>query len=104
MIGVLEATTYEVVACRLVGHMTTTSGTPVEIGQARAGVDELRIVGERLGVEVDRLGHRARLLPLHRGGPVLEHPARALAIDGLVALDLDRSLDACQRILPASPR
>ena len=34
MIGVLEATTYEVVACRLVGHMTTTSGTPVEIGQA----------------------------------------------------------------------
>src|SRR5262249_46006742 len=41
-----------------------------------------------LRVEVDRLGHGARLIALHGGGSILEHPARALAIDGLVALDV----------------
>jgi hypothetical protein len=58
---------------------------PVEIGEPAPRLLQLGIVGQGLRVQVDRRGHGARLLSLHRGRLVLELPAGSFALDGLVA-------------------
>src|SRR5262245_36041211 len=65
---------------------------PVEIRQSLVCLGVLRVVTQRLGVKLDRLSQRKRLLALRFRDAILDPPGRALAFYRLPTFDLPNRL------------